>query len=399
VYRTQLHTATGTGSRFGVWGSRRDVGCSSCWAAAFTVQWLLAMDGTLSQMAVAGRDPLLAFARNLGPELRSHRSTGRGDAPLAEQLAKLKGRVKQIQEREERDRRRDRRATRRAAAEGLAPEPEPETEVVSALSARLKWTKSVESRLRQESQALSAKIAREEAERAATVATLTQSVFGPQADMRITGNLAGAESEFGSKLRRGGLAVRGADPERHPTRPGRRGVLHGRRSVAKTGSDLGQRGPSPQAMEKAAELMRGGGRASAPPDLGGRQPIGCLPAEVIGREAPKKSRVPPSLAQSTYVNHGHDGRQRGERNPQHHREWGKLQSALSGQASQSNDGGKAAQKMYDTHEFGKLKGQIIRLQQEAARIDSTLGTRTRVLAVPSAAFPVRADDGPAFSKY
>jgi hypothetical protein len=76
-----------------------------------------------------------------------------------------------------------------------------------------------------------------------------------------------------------------------------------------------------------------------------------------------------------------------------------LQSALSGQASQSNDGGKAAQKMYDTHEFGKLKGQIIRLQQEAARIDSTLGTRTRVLAVPSAAFPVRADDGPAFSKY
>ena len=128
---------------------------------------------------------------------------------MAEQLAKIKDRVKQIQEREERDRRRTRRATRRAAIEGLAPEPEPETEVVSALSARLKWTKSVEARLRQESQALSAKIAREQAERAATVATLTQNVFGAQADMRMTGNLAGAESEFGLKLRRGGLAVDG----------------------------------------------------------------------------------------------------------------------------------------------------------------------------------------------
>ena len=67
---------------------------------------LFAMDGTLSQMAVAGRDPLLAFARNLGPELRSHRSTGRDDLSVADQLAKIKGRVKQIQEREERDRRR-----------------------------------------------------------------------------------------------------------------------------------------------------------------------------------------------------------------------------------------------------------------------------------------------------
>ena len=354
------------------------------------------MDGTLSQMAVAGRDPLLAFAQNLGPELRSHRSTGRGAAPMAEQLAKIKDRVKQIQEREERDRRRTRRATRRAAIEGLAPEPEPETEVVSALSARLKWTKSVEARLRQESQALSAKIAREQAERAATVATLTQNVFGAQADMRMTGNLAGAESEFGSKLRRGGLAVRGSEPERHPARPGRRGVLHGRRSVAKTETDLGQRGPSPHAMEKAAERMRAGGRVSAPPDLAGREPIGCLPAEVIGRDAPRNAKVPPSLAHSTYVNHGSKARESGENNPQHHREWGKLQSALPGQASASHGGSK---KMYDTHEFGKLKGQITRLQREAARIDSTLGTRTRVLAVPSPAFPIRADDGPAFSKY
>ena len=157
-----------------------------------------AMDGTLSQMAVAGRDPLLAFAQNLGPELRSHRSTGRDDLSVADQLAKIKGRVKQIQEREERDRRRQRRATRRAAAEGIAPEPQPETEVVSALSARLMWTKSVEARLQAESQALSAKIAREEAERKAAVATLTRDVLGPRGtdDMRITGKLAGAESEF-----------------------------------------------------------------------------------------------------------------------------------------------------------------------------------------------------------
>ena len=63
------------------------------------------------------------------------------------------------------------------------------------------------------------------------------------------------------------------------------------------------------------------------------------------------------------------------------------------------DTDKAAPQMYNTHEFGKLKGQIVQLQKEAARIDSTLGTRTRVLAVPSPAFPVRADDGPAFSKY
>jgi hypothetical protein len=55
--------------------------------------------------------------------------------------------------------------------------------------------------------------------------------------------------------------------------------------------------------------------------------------------------------------------------------------------------------MYNTQDFGKLKGQIIQLQKEAARIDSSIGTRTRVLAVPSPAFPVRADDGPAFSKY
>lgn len=356
------------------------------------------MDGTLSQMAVAGRDPLLAFAQNLGPELRSHRSTGRADPPLAEQLAKIKGRVQRIQEREERDRRRARRASRRAAAQGLATEPEPEAEVVSALSARLKWTKSVEARLQQETQALSAKMAREEAERAATVATLTQKVLGPKTDMRITGKLAGAESEFGSKLRRGGLGVRGTEPERHPTRPGRRGVLHGRRSVEPR-SDPEQRGPSPQAMEKAAERMRGGGRDSAPPELGGREPIGCLPAEVMGRDAARKAKLPPSLARATYVNHGTMAQKNGENNPQHHREWGKLQSALSGQASEREDTDKAAPQMYNTHEFGKLKGQIVQLQKEAARIDSTLGTRTRVLAVPSPAFPVRADDGPAFSKY
>ena len=359
----------------------------------------LGMDGTLSQMAVAGRDPLLAFAQRLGPELRSHRSTGRAHAPLAEQLAKIKGRVQQIQEREARDARRARRSTRRAAAEGLAPEPEPQTEMVSALEARLDWTKSVEARLKRESQALSSQIAREEAERIATVTTLTQSLFGPQANMRITGKLAGAESEFGSKLRRGGLAVRGLEQERHPTRPGRRGALHGRRSVAQTEQRAEQRGPSPQAMDKAAERMRGGGAVSAPPDLESREPIGCLPAEVMGREAARTAKVPPSLARSTYVNHGHEQRRSGINNPQHHREWGKLQSALSGQASKGNDSSAAARKMYNTHEFGKLKGQISKLQKEASRIDITIGTRTRVLAVPSPAFPIRADDGPAFSKY
>lgn len=362
---------------------------------------LFAMDGTLSQMAVAGRDPLLAFARNLGPELRSHRSTGRDDLSVADQLAKIKGRVKQIQEREERDRRRQRRATRRAAAEGIAPEPQPETEVVSALSARLMWTKSVEARLQAESQALSAKIAREAAERKAAVATLTRDVLGPRGtdDMRITGKLAGAESEFGSKMRRGGLGVRGTEPEQHPTRPGRRGVLHGRRSVAEEAPQ--QRGPSPQAMQKAAERMQGGGRISAPPELGGREPIGCLPVEVMGRQAARKAKVPPSLARSTYVNHGRANRDSGVNNPQHHREWGKLQSALGGKGSADagSSGRDQARKMYNTQDFGKLKGQIIQLQKEAARIDSSIGTRTRVLAVPSPAFPVRADDGPAFSKY
>ena len=175
---------------------------------------------TLGQMGVAGRDPILAFAQNLGPELRSHRSNrailgGGNELSMHDQLAKIKGRVKQIQEREDRDRRRQARAVRKAAQEGIL-EPEPETEVVTALDARLQWTKSVEQRLQAESSALSAKIAREQTERKATVATLTRNVLG-QDDMGITGRFGGHESEGESKLRRGGLAVRGKlDPEKFP---------------------------------------------------------------------------------------------------------------------------------------------------------------------------------------
>ena len=176
-------------------------------------------------------------------------------------------------------------------------------------------------------------------------------------------------------------------------RQGRRGVLHGRRSVGGAAIEEPHRGPSPENMEKAYEQMHAG-RISAPPHLGGREPTGCLPVEVMGREAARKATIPPSLSRSTYINHG--GSKKSGANPQHHREWGKLQSALGGQGAGD---AKEGFKPYDTHEFGKLKGQIIALQKEAARIDGVMGTRTRVLAVPSPAFPVRADDGPAFSKY
>lgn len=344
---------------------------------------------TLGQMGVAGRDPMLAFAQNLGPELRSHWSTGRGEPSMHDQLAIIKQRVKQIQEREDRDRRRQARAVRKAAQEGLALEPEPETEIVTALDARLQWTKSVEQRLQAESSALSAKIAREQAERRATVATLTRNVLG-QDDVGITGKFGGHESEWGSNERRGGLAVRGKlDAEKFPRRQGRRGVLHGRRSVGGSVPEP-HRGPSPKNMEKAYEQLHAGRAPSAPPHLGGREPTGCLPAEVMGRQAARENFSGASLSRSTYVDHG--GSKKTGANPQHHREWGKLQSSKGAEPEDNF-------KPYDTREFGKLKGQIIALQKEAARIDGVMGTRTRVLAVPSPAFPVRADDGPALSKY
>jgi hypothetical protein len=348
---------------------------------------------SLSQMAVAGRDPMLDFAQNLGPQLRSHRSTGRGEPGVHDQLAKIKSRVKEIQEREQRDRRRQARAVRKAAQEGITGEPEPEPEPITALDKRLQWTKSVEQRLRTESAALSAKIAREEAEHRATVAALTRNVLGKD-DLGITGRFAGHESEVGSKLRRGGLAVRGErDPEKHPMRQGRRGVLHGRRSVGGKSEEQLRRGPSPENMEKAYRQMHAG-RISAPPHLGGREPTGCLPVEVMGRDAARKATLPPSQSRSTFVDHG--GSKKTGANPQLAREWRKADSVVGGQTANQ---AQAAYRPYDTHEFGKLKGQIIALQKEAARIDGVMGTRTRMLAVPSPAFPVRADDGPALSKY
>jgi len=342
------------------------------------------MDGTLSQMAVSGKDPVLKFAKNLSSELRSHR--GRGEPSVMEQLHRIKDRVEEMTARDKRRARR--RERRKKQQKDAAPD---------ALAARQDWKDSVQARLQKENDALTAKIAADKQAQADHVAAMTRGVLGPgYSTLRMTGRLAGAESDFGRALRHGGVGVRGnQDMEQHPAREGRRGQpLHGRRSVAEHGT----RSESVEAQATAAAAQ---GRQSAPPELPDREVTGCLPAIVIGRNTAKEATVPYSLYQETVGGAGR-GHQPAKNNPHHAREWGKLLStSVARSPGRDENADESPAELLSSSSFGRLKGNIRSLQKEAERIDSVLGTRTRVTQAMEPAFPVRAEDKyiPEFSRY
>jgi hypothetical protein len=266
----------------------------------------------------------------------------------------------------------------------LTNAPVEDTVFHSKLSARLQWTKNVESRIRASEEHSAAETRKIQAETEAHVAALAKRLLPIGQSLRLTGKLVGQESELTTANRHGAkdaLVERGFVTRKSQGKPDRR--LGGRRSAE---------------LSNTEKIVAMQGRLSAPPIIslnsvgaakrfakqwrqkateqaskkGGsirdQIPRGCLPQTILLRSVVDASKTGESLHRASFIDTGDQNS--AENSAKHAREWARLDARAAG-----------IQSVGETiHEISKgLTQQIAALSSESARIDSTLATRTRVL--------------------
>lgn len=238
------------------------------------------------------------------------------------------------------------------------------------LSARLKWTKNFEARIKAQQERCMSQLSQQESDVERRVAKLASGNLNLGQDMRLTGKFAGHESEAAAALRHG---ARDAFDE-----PG----FKQRKSITrKRDLRLGRVSAEPgdgSSMSNTEKILALQGRTSAPPVVRRREaraaergesvpsqlPRGVLPETVLLRRMVDRDQTGHSIARESFA-----GKQSEYVNPRYYVPIDSVSSSPPSNMGAATD----SQPL-------NLTQNIRALELESERIESKLGVRTRCLA-------------------